>query len=109
MIDVEQLAKDGKLFDGRYKLLKTLSTDGGTADVWLAIDINTIDNPDLANSKDNPDSLIDIANKYITETMKKMLKEFKQFAIKGNMIDLAVGMIIGTSFNKIVSSFYFLL
>lgn len=47
MVDVEQLAKDGKLFDGRYKLLKTLSTDGGTADVWLAIDINTIDNPDL--------------------------------------------------------------
>lgn len=47
MVDVEQLAKEGKLFDGRYKLLKTLSTDGGTADVWLAIDINTIDNPDL--------------------------------------------------------------
>ena len=36
--------------------------------------------------------------------MKKMLQEFKAFAIKGNMIDLAVGMIIGTSFNKIVSS-----
>ena len=36
--------------------------------------------------------------------MKKMLNEFKQFAIKGNMIDLAVGMIICTSFNKIVSS-----
>ncbi|MBP3568455.1 MAG: large conductance mechanosensitive channel protein MscL [Lachnospiraceae bacterium] len=33
-----------------------------------------------------------------------MMNEFKQFAIKGNMIDLAVGMIIGTSFNKIVSS-----
>ncbi len=33
-----------------------------------------------------------------------MLKEFKQFAIKGNMIDLAVGMIIGTAFNKLVSS-----
>ena len=33
-----------------------------------------------------------------------MFKEFKKFAIKGNMIDLAVGMIIGTSFNKIVSS-----
>ena len=47
MVDVEQLANDGKLFDGRYKLLKTLSTDGGTADVWLAIDINTIDDPDL--------------------------------------------------------------
>ena len=36
--------------------------------------------------------------------MKKMMQEFKTFAIKGNMIDLAVGMIIGTSFNKIVSS-----
>ena len=34
----------------------------------------------------------------------KILQEFKKFAIKGNMIDLAVGMIIGTSFNKIVSS-----
>ena len=33
-----------------------------------------------------------------------MLKEFKKFALKGNMIDLAVGMIIGTAFNKLVSS-----
>ena len=33
-----------------------------------------------------------------------MLKEFKKFAIKGNMIDLAVGMIIGSAFNKLVSS-----
>ncbi|MGN1083485.1 MAG: large conductance mechanosensitive channel protein MscL [Lachnospiraceae bacterium] len=33
-----------------------------------------------------------------------MLKEFKEFAIKGNMIDLAVGMIIGSAFNKLVSS-----
>lgn len=33
-----------------------------------------------------------------------MLKEFKEFAIKGNMIDLAVGMIIGSAFGKIVSS-----
>ena len=47
MVDVEQIAKEGKIFDGRYKLLKTLSTDGGTADVWLAIDINKIGNPDL--------------------------------------------------------------
>lgn len=36
--------------------------------------------------------------------MKKMMQEFKAFAIKGNMIDLAVGMIIGSAFNKIVSS-----
>lgn len=36
--------------------------------------------------------------------MKKFLSEFKEFAIKGNMIDLAVGVIIGTSFNAIVNS-----
>ncbi|NLC30800.1 MAG: large-conductance mechanosensitive channel protein MscL [Candidatus Moranbacteria bacterium] len=34
-----------------------------------------------------------------------MLKEFKQFAMKGNVVDLAVGVIIGTAFGKIVSSF----
>jgi large conductance mechanosensitive channel len=33
-----------------------------------------------------------------------MLKEFKEFAIKGNVIDLAVGVIIGGAFGKIVSS-----
>ena len=33
----------GVLFDGRYKLLRPLSSDGGTADVWLALDTNTID------------------------------------------------------------------
>jgi len=34
----------------------------------------------------------------------KMIKEFKEFAIKGNMFDMAIGIIIGTAFNKIVSS-----
>lgn len=34
-----------------------------------------------------------------------MLKEFKKFAMRGNVIDLAVGIIIGASFGKIVSSF----
>jgi large conductance mechanosensitive channel len=33
-----------------------------------------------------------------------MLKEFKSFAIKGNVIDLAVGIIIGAAFGKIVES-----
>ena len=33
-----------------------------------------------------------------------MLKEFRDFAIKGNVVDLAVGIIIGTAFGKIVSS-----
>ena len=36
--------------------------------------------------------------------MKKLLKEFKTFALKGNMLDLAVGVIIGGAFNSIVSS-----
>ncbi|WP_411728457.1 large-conductance mechanosensitive channel protein MscL [Methyloglobulus sp.] len=34
-----------------------------------------------------------------------MLKEFKEFAIQGNMIDMAVGIIVGAAFGKIVSSF----
>jgi large conductance mechanosensitive channel len=33
-----------------------------------------------------------------------MLKEFKQFAVKGNVVDLAVGVIIGGAFGKIVTS-----
>jgi large conductance mechanosensitive channel len=33
-----------------------------------------------------------------------MLNEFKKFAMRGNVIDLAVGVIIGGAFNKIVSS-----
>ena len=33
-----------------------------------------------------------------------MLKEFKEFAVKGNAIDMAVGIIIGASFGKIISS-----
>ncbi|MBQ0117208.1 MAG: large-conductance mechanosensitive channel protein MscL [Flavobacterium sp.] len=34
-----------------------------------------------------------------------MLQEFKEFAVKGNVVDLAVGVIIGGAFGKIVSSF----
>ena len=34
-----------------------------------------------------------------------MLQEFKEFAVKGNVIDLAVGLVIGTAFGKIVTSF----
>lgn len=33
-----------------------------------------------------------------------MLKEFKKFALRGNMIDLAIGMIIGSAFTKLVTS-----
>ena len=33
-----------------------------------------------------------------------LLKEFKEFAVKGNAIDMAVGIVIGAAFGKIVSS-----
>ena len=36
--------------------------------------------------------------------MKKFIEEFKAFALKGNMVDLAVGMIIGSAFTSIVNS-----
>ncbi|WP_430411952.1 large conductance mechanosensitive channel protein MscL [Kordia sp.] len=32
----------------------------------------------------------------------KLFKEFKEFAVKGNMIDIAVGVIIGGAFNKVI-------
>lgn len=34
-----------------------------------------------------------------------MLKEFKEFALRGNVLDLAIGIIIGAAFGKIVTSF----
>jgi len=36
--------------------------------------------------------------------MKRFFKEFKNFAVKGNMIDMAVGIIIGAAFNAVVNS-----
>jgi len=33
-----------------------------------------------------------------------MLKEFKEFALKGNVLDLAIGIVIGSAFGKIVTS-----
>ena len=34
-----------------------------------------------------------------------MLKEFKKFAMRGNVLDMAVGIIIGAAFGKIITSF----
>lgn len=36
--------------------------------------------------------------------MRKLIDEFKEFALRGNVIDLAVGVIIGAAFQNIVSS-----
>lgn len=38
------------------------------------------------------------------KTMSSILNEFKEFAVKGNAVDMAVGVIIGGAFGKIVSS-----
>lgn len=35
--------------------------------------------------------------------MKSILREFKEFAVKGNMIDIAIGVIIGAAFNKVIN------
>jgi large conductance mechanosensitive channel len=40
----------------------------------------------------------------VEETGLRMLKEFREFAMKGNMVDLAVGVIIGAAFGGIVTS-----
>lgn len=36
--------------------------------------------------------------------MKQVIKEFKEFIARGNVVDLAVGVIVGTAFGKIVTS-----
>ena len=36
--------------------------------------------------------------------MSKMLKEFKEFAMRGNVVDMAVGVVIGAAFGKVVNS-----
>ena len=37
--------------------------------------------------------------------MSKFIQEFKEFAVKGNIVDLGIGVVIGTAFSKIVTSF----
>ena len=36
--------------------------------------------------------------------MKKMLQEFKEFAMRGNVIDMAIGVVIGAAFGKVVTA-----
>lgn len=36
--------------------------------------------------------------------LKEFVKEFREFAVKGNAIDMAVGLVVGAAFNKIVQS-----
>ena len=52
MQDLSKYKNDGVLFDGHYRLIKLLSTEGGTADVWLAENYESID---TKLSEDNDD------------------------------------------------------
>ena len=58
--------------------------------------------------KKNCNVKIAIKNSFITfnsyKTTMGFIKEFKEFAMKGNVMDMAVGVIIGGAFGKIVSS-----
>lgn len=79
MIDINELFQNGLPFDGHYRLLRLLSAEGGSADVWLAIDLNTIDdsNDDSKATKVvikiyRPKNIIDIEGEY------QFRKEFKQ-------------------------------
>ena len=42
MLDIDKFADSGQLFDNHYKLIRLLNTEGGTADVWLALDSSTV-------------------------------------------------------------------
>lgn len=42
MLDIDKFADTGQLFDNHYKLIRPLNTEGGTADVWLALDTTTV-------------------------------------------------------------------
>ena len=71
MLDIHELFENGDLFDGHYKLIDSLSTDGGSADVWLAIDVNTIDESGdestatkVAVKIYRPKNMIDIEGEY---------------------------------------------
>jgi large conductance mechanosensitive channel len=51
-----------------------------------------------------PDLVPDIDPNKIKETGFNFIREFKAFALQGNVIDLAVGIIIGAAFNSLVQS-----
>jgi len=57
MLNIEQFINSDELFDGHYALIRPLSVDGATADVWLALDTNTVTEdvkvPDIARLQDS--------------------------------------------------------
>ena len=49
-------------------------------------------------------NIVDEASEKEKKAMKKFFQEFKEFAMRGNVMDMAVGVIIGTAFGKITTS-----
>lgn len=79
MLDINDIFEKGLPFDGHYKLVDLLSTAGGSADVWLAIDLNTVDESSDESKATKvvikiyrPKSMIDIEGEY------QFRKEFKK-------------------------------
>lgn len=71
MLDIKYIYENGLPFDGHYKLLRLLSSAGGSADVWLAIDLNTIDDSGDESKATmvvikiyRPKNLIDVEGEY---------------------------------------------
>jgi large conductance mechanosensitive channel len=60
--------------------------------------------PDQKSIIGIPDLVPDINPNKIKETGFSFIKEFQSFALQGNMIDLAVGIIVGAAFNSLVQS-----
>ncbi|MDE6027833.1 MAG: serine/threonine protein kinase [Muribaculaceae bacterium] len=79
MSEIKHIFEKGEPFDGRYKLVELLSTAGGSADVWLAIDLNTIEAADdeakaikVVIKIYRPKNMIDMEGEY------QFRKEFKK-------------------------------
>lgn len=79
MLDINEIFEKGLPFDGHYRLVELLSTAGGSADVWLAIDLNTIEESGQESNATKvvikiyrPKNIIDIDGEY------QFRKEFKK-------------------------------
>lgn len=79
MLNINEIFDKGIPFDGHYKLIDLLSTAGGSADVWLAIDLNTVDDTGDESKATKvvikiyrPKNMIDIEGEY------QFRKEFKK-------------------------------
>lgn len=82
MLDLKQLAESEELFDGHYKLLNPLNTEGATADIWLAVDTNTVDyyESDILDKEPGLKVAIKIyrpQNALDIEGLQRFRKEFK--------------------------------